>query len=424
VSKVKAVFLREFLERVRRRSFIVGLVLMPLFMSLAIGLPLLLVRVEDESSSTALVIDESGRYKAAFEEAIQSTLESGEERFLFLDLQTGGSSADPNLLTDPGQADLLLEDEILDWYVLIPDGLADGLEAEFHGRVVSNIALLDMLETKLTEVLRQDQLRALDLDPDLLRQISSRARLRTLQHQGGETSEAGFLSLYFGTMAMVMILFMTITLYGTMIQRSILEDKNQHVTEVVLSSIDSTRFFVGKILGIGAVGLTQYLAWMLLALGAGLAGGLAGMELQQLPSLQPMVLFHFVLFYVLGFLFYAGLFGAVGAMSTTDQEAQQLSQPLTMMMVLPAVIMIYIFQNPNAPIPVALSLVPFFSPLVMFMRINISIPPLWQILTSVAILVVSIAVVFAITGRIFRVGILMTGKKASVIEAWRWARRA
>jgi ABC-2 type transport system permease protein len=206
-----------------------------------------------------------------------------------------------------------------------------------------------------------------------------------------------------------------------------LEDKTQRVTEVVLSSMSATRFFAGKILGIGAVGLTQYLAWAVMAAaaaGLGLMSALKGPVLQQLPALQPETYGYFILFYVLGFLLYAGLFAAVGAMSTTDQEAQQLMQPLVFMLVIPLLLIIFVFQNPNAPLAVAMSLVPFFSPLVMFMRLNISAPPLWQLATSLVLLVLSVGLVIFLSGRIFRVGILMTGKRASLAEAWRWLREA
>jgi ABC-2 type transport system permease protein len=217
-----------------------------------------------------------------------------------------------------------------------------------------------------------------------------------------------------------------------MIQRSVLEDKSQRVTEIVLSSMSATRFFAGKILGIGAVGLTQYFAWfllaviayLLLALGGGFLPEGAQLGLKEIPALQPVTYLYFVIFYVLGFLLYAGLLASVGAMSTTDQEAQQLMQPLVMLMVVPLAGMIYFLQHPDSTASVVLSLIPLFAPLVMFMRINVSSPPLWQILASLAILAASVVLVFWISGRIFRVGILMTGKKASLAEAWHWVRQA
>jgi ABC-2 type transport system permease protein len=221
-----------------------------------------------------------------------------------------------------------------------------------------------------------------------------------------------------------MILYMTILSFGTMIMRSVLEDKNQRITEVILSCISPTTFFTGKILGIGAVGMTQYLAWALIALLATLSGGLAAMDLAGISLIQPLTLFFFVLFYVLGFLFFSGLFAAVGAIATTDQEAQQLMQPLIIIVIVPIVAMMYILQNPDSPVAVVMSMIPLTSPLVMFMRVSLSVPPVWQLLLSIGILLASTALVFVASARIFRVGILITGKRASLAEAWRWVREA
>lgn len=423
MDKVMAVFIREYLERVRRKSFIIGLILVPLFMSAVIVLPLWLSKVEEEKSSRGLVLDASGLVKTALETALTAdTLATGEPRYRFLDAELG----DAPFLTGAAQdsaLNALLDAETIDWVLRIPADVLEHGRCEYHGRVVSNFTQLEALQSKLTEILRGERLRRLALDPALLSELSLRADLRTIQHKGEATSEAGFESLYFGTLTLVMILYMTILVFGSMIQRSILEDKNQHITEVVLSSMSATQFFTGKILGIGAVGLTQYLAWLVLGAGAAAFGLLSSANLQALPVLQPSTLAAFVSFYVLGFLLYAGLFAAVGAMSTTDQEAQQLMQPLVMLLVLPLVIMIYIFQNPDSAVSVALSLIPVFTPLVMFMRINISAPPLWQIALGYALLIGSVVLVFVVSARIFRVGILMTGKKLSLVEAWRWVRQ-
>ncbi|MCB9515263.1 MAG: ABC transporter permease [Candidatus Krumholzibacteriia bacterium] len=423
MNKVWAILAREYLERVRRKSFFIGLVLVPLFMSAVILLPVWLSRVEGEGVSRGLIVDASGLVKAPLEDALAAdTLSTGEARYRFVDKELGDA---PFLSGDAREQALgtLLGEEAIDWYLEIPANVLETGDCTFHGRVVSNFTQLENIQSRITEILRGERLRRLDLDPALLSELSVHADLKTIQHRGEKASEAGFESLYFGTLTLVMILYMTILVFGTMIQRSILEDKNQHITEVVLSSMSATRFFTGKILGIGAVGLTQYLAWLLLGAGAMAFGLVSSAQLGALPVLSPVTLLAFVSFYVLGFLLFAGLFAAVGAMSTTDQEAQQLMQPLVMLLVVPLVIMVYIFQNPDSAVSVALSLIPVFTPLVMFMRINISQPPLWQIALAYGLLIASVAVVFVISGRIFRVGILMTGKKLSLVEAWRWVRQ-
>ncbi len=423
MDKVMAVLIREYLERVKRKSFVIGLILVPLFMSAVIVLPLWLSSVEEEAGSRGLILDASGLVKAPLEAAMTAdTLSGGRARYRFLDAEVGDA---PFLAasTPDSALNALLSEGAIDWVLRVPADVLEHGRCEYHGRVVSNFTQLEGIQSRLTEILRGERLRRLDLDPALLSVLTVRADLRTFQHKGEATSEAGFETLYFGTLTLVMILYMTILVFGTMIQRSILEDKNQHITEIVLSSMSATRFFTGKILGIGAVGLTQYLAWLLLGGLAAAFGLLSSAHLEALPALQPATLAAFVSFYVLGFLLYAGLFAAVGAMSTTDQEAQQLMQPLVMLLVVPLVIMIYIFQNPDSPVSVVLSLIPVFTPLVMFMRINISSPPLWQVGLAYLLLALSVVLVFVVSARIFRVGILMTGKKLSLVEAWRWVRQ-
>jgi len=424
MNKAGAVFLREYLERVRRRSFVIGLVLVPLFMAALTLLPAWLATRDVETAQTVLILDETGLYKQALEEAIQTELESGEPRFRFADWAGMAPELTPHDLSDPQVLDGLLKDQLLDWYLYVPADLEETAAVEFHGRIVSNIALLEMLDSRFTGVLRRQRMEQLNLDPGLYEQLSASAELQTFRHIRGDSSQAGFETVFFSTFLFVMVLYMTIIVFGAMIQRSILEDKNQRVTEVVLSSMSSSQFFAGKILGIGAVGLTQYVAWGLMAAAVFAFGAFASFDMSMVSVLQPSVYLFFMLFYVLGFFLYAGLFAMVGAMVTTDQEAQQMMQPIIFIIIIPIIAMTFIMQNPDSALSVTLSMIPFTSPLVMFMRINLSMPPTWQLLLSIGILLASVWGIFVAAGRIFKVGILMTGKKASLAEAARWIREA
>jgi ABC-2 type transport system permease protein len=423
VNKIKAVFLREYLERVRRKSFVIGLILVPIFMAAVTLLPAYLATREVETGETVLIIDESGKYKTDLEESIQSELSSGEKRFRFID-------ADPpegihiSALSDRDILDDLMKDGDLDWYLLLPAGLSDSLNAEFHGRIVSNISLMQMLESRISGVLRRAKMSDLNLAPELYEELSVWVNLDSYRHAKGDADQAGFEVVFFSTFLFVMVLYVTILSFGVMIQRSIIEDKTQKVTEVVLSSMDAGQFFMGKILGIGAVGLTQYFAWGLMTAAVAFSGVISADKMEYLSVINPATFAFFILFYVLGFFLFAGLFASVGAMVTNDQEAQQFTPFILIPILMPIIAMTFILQNPDSGFSVAMSIFPLTAPLVMFMRVNLSMPPFWQLGLSIGLLLLSIWLISVMAGRIFRVGILMTGKKASLAEAWRWVKEA
>jgi len=423
MNKIKAVFLREYLERVRRKSFVIGLILVPIFMAAVTLLPLYLAGRDVESAETILILDETGDFKTGIEESIQSELSGGELRFRFLDLERPDDLG-PDELLDRDRLDELLKDGRLDWYLFIPADFGDSLGAEFHGRIVSNITLLKMLESRVSGEVRKSRMAALQLDPELYDQLSVRVDLSTFRHAKGSDDQAGFEVVFFSTFLFVMVLYVTILSFGVMIQRSVIEDKTQKVTEVVLSSMDAGQFFTGKILGIGAVGLTQYFAWGLMGAVVGLTGLFSSDKLELMSVIQPTTFLFFVLFYVLGFFLYAGLFASVGAIVTNDQEAQQFTPFLIIPIILPIISMTFVLQNPDSLFSTIMSIFPLTAPLGMFMRVNLSMPPAWQLALSIGLLAVCTWLIMVMAGRIFRVGILMTGKKASLAEAWRWVKES
>ncbi|MDH5715733.1 MAG: ABC transporter permease, partial [Candidatus Aminicenantes bacterium] len=194
--------------------------------------------------------------------------------------------------------------------------------------------------------------------------------------------------------------------------------------EVLLSSVTPFQLMFGKIMGIGAVGLTQYFIWGAVILGIGSFGqsfaAQMGSELGQIEILSPATIFFFIIFFILGWLLFATMYAAVGAICNTDQEAQQAQFPIIIFLVLPLLLMMYIVGNPNSGLTTVLSLIPFFTPMLMFMRINLVMPPVWQIGLSIALLVVAILLMIKLVAKIFRIGILMYGKRPSLVEIVTW----
>jgi ABC-2 type transport system permease protein len=219
-----------------------------------------------------------------------------------------------------------------------------------------------------------------------------------------------------------MILYMTILLYGVSVQRSVLEDKSSRIVEVLLSSTRPFHLLLGKVLGVAGVGLTQYAIWGAVAMVASAYVRTTSPALANFTAIPPGALVYFAVYFLLGYLLYAALFAATGSMVNSDQEAQQLQWPVTMLLVVPIIFMQGMFRDPDSTTSVVMSLIPFFSPILMMLRINLHTPPAWQIGLSIVILVLSVLAVTAIAARIFRVGILMYGKRPTLPELMRWVR--
>jgi ABC-2 type transport system permease protein len=212
-------------------------------------------------------------------------------------------------------------------------------------------------------------------------------------------------------------------MYGITVMRGVIEEKSSRIVEVIASSVKPTQMMMGKLIGIGLVGLTQYAIWVgsaaaITAFGASMVAS-RGLTMPKLPI---SLLIYFVIFFLLGYFLYATLYAMVGAMVSTEEEAQQAQMPVTMLIVVPMLLFGMVMNNPSSGMSIGLSMVPFFAPTLMMMRISLVNPPMWQVLTSIGGMVVAILAAVWLAARIYRVGILMYGKRPSIAELGRWLR--
>jgi len=223
---------------------------------------------------------------------------------------------------------------------------------------------------------------------------------------------------------LLMILYTSIIMWGQAVMTSVIEEKNNRVVEVMTSGVPSTTLLAGKLLGVGGAGLTQFLVWSLSLLGVSVfaAGPRAGSF--TMPEVTPVMLVSFVLFFLLGFLFYAALYASIGAAVNTVQEAQNLVFPVLLPIIIGMVFFLPVIEAPDGVLAVTLSMIPGISPLIMFLRIVVLTPPMWQILLSIGLLVLGILAVMWFSARVYRVGILMYGKKPTFPELMKWVRHA
>ncbi|MCX7026451.1 MAG: ABC transporter permease [Spirochaetes bacterium] len=307
--------------------------------------------------------------------------------------------------------------------VSIEAGWPDNGKAVWYSKTGSEASIYSAAQAVLAAAARETRIAASGMDPELVRKIlaPSAFEVRKIEAGGKEVTknEQSFLQILFTAMTFVMLLYMTVLLYGQLIGRSVVTEKTSKTVEIMLSSVTSRDLMFGKILGLGLAGLLQYGVWLSMAMVLiKLAGPLFGLAVP--AGLTASNLLWLVLFFVLAFFLYASAYAALGAASEDEQHLGQLAWPLLIFLMVPLVMIGSFVTNPESGISVALSLFPMTSPIVMLIRILVSPPPAWQILLCIAILVVSVAAMATLAAKVFRVGILMTGKRAKLKEVLHW----
>ncbi len=418
MHKIWTIIKREYKETVFKKSFIILTLLTPLLM-VAIGIvPSLLIMMESEEPSVISVYDESGVVKGNLEEALSDTLKNGQPRFIVSIVQ--GASGDEAVENQKSQ----VEQEVVDGFLYIPENIASEGELTFYSKNVANFDLNRRIRSAVNDIVVEQRIQESGLDPDKIKALTARVGLKTVKiSAGGQESERDFGDEYFSTFIFVLILYVTLIIYGNAIMRSIIQEKTSRIIEVMLSSVNPFQMMAGKILGQGSVGLTQYVLWALIGIGFFVYGVKALPVNEDAFSFGPSIFVYFVLFYILGYFLFATLYAAIGAVTNNDQEAQQMSTPLVLMLVVPLLMLGFLVKNPDSTVVAVISQIPFFSPIIMFARINLATPPFWEIALSIVILVVSIIASIALVAKIYRVGILMYGKRPTLPEILTWIRK-
>ena len=412
MRKIWAIVRREFVERVRTRWFWIGALLGPVlfgvvfFLSGQLGRGGGLGRIAIVDGTTtevgARIAEQLGRRgnRASRVPAAAGVIDS---------------------LTAEVRA------KRLDGFLIVTDAALDSGKVEYRGANV--FAGRGALQRPVGEALTVVRLQRAGVDPQLVARASIPLRLETCKISRGatcgESAAQSFSLAYF----MGIILYTAILLYGINVMSSVLEEKTTRVVEVLLSSLRPFQLLLGKVLGVGAVSLFQFLIWgvagrLLLARRVPVAGDAAADELFQMPQVTGATFAVFLAYFLGGFFLYSAMFAAVGAMSSTEQEARQAQQPVAWMLVLSFISMFAMLNDPGSPLAVTLSLIPFSSPVAMPVRWAAGNLPASELALSLAILLVAIGGVTWVAARIYRVGILMTGKRPNLRELVRWVRAA
>lgn len=404
MSRVLTILRKEYFERVRSKSFLVGTLLGPALMSMFIWLPVLVADSGGDDERTIGVVDLSGRWFAAFEQALDAR---GAAHIHLLPVSCENRQEE-DCTTELKQ--MILDQTIHSGVVIGADFLETGQAAYYNRSVSSLVVLDDVLRPALSRVLREGRFAAASVDQELYTYLSAASEWRSISvtDEGGEEAQNEDMAVVMA-FVLIMIIYIMVIMYGSHTLTAVIEEKNTRMAEVLLASVSPNDLMLGKVLGIGAAGLTQFGIWALTFFGLSQRGISVGDFTLNVGFLSPLILVSFVLFFVLGFFLYATLYAGVGAMCNTVQDSQQFHTPLAMGMVVPMMLLGLVLRAPDSTAAVVLSLVPLFAPVLMFMRVCVETPPLWQIGLSWLLMVVAILLAARAAGKLFRVGILMHG---------------
>lgn len=431
MKKIWVIIKREYLIRVRTKAFIIGTILSPLLMLGLILLPAFLA-TRGGGTRYVSVIDQSG--DPTLFEAIKSRAEAtaatdgqgagGRARFANTRYEIERMSLPPADSIEELKARLIevVKQDSDKSVVVLPAGVLDNAEPEYYTKNPSDPAIRGVEQAISTSVIERRLTRA-GINPTEISRYMKSVDMRKIKvGPEGESEDSG-VPTFIIAFIMLFFLYMTILFYGIFVMRGVIEEKQSRIVEVIVSSVKPFQMMIGKIIGIGLVGLTQYAIWIL----SGVLLSLVGAKVfastgADLPKVPASLLIYFIVYFLLGYFLFATLYAMVGAMVSSEEDAQQVQFPVTMLIVIPMVVFTLVMNNPNSPTSVTLSMIPFFTPTLMMLRIAVDPPPLWQIALSMLLMVATIFGAIWIAARIYRVGILMYGKRPSIAELGRWLR--
>ncbi len=430
MNKTWIIIQREFAVRVKKKAFILLTILMPFMIAAVVLVPALLGQLNDKKHSKVAVIDATGIYADALHNTDKITF----------DRKEAGS-------TQKNRIKSLLEDGEKPYDAVVdicsPLDKAGAVTVYSTSEVPHEVE--EYINSQLTERLRRDKLRAYHIADieQLQKDAGVKFKARTVRwDKDGNTTVSS--SMIAGMIGLVLSLFIYtfILSYGSMVMQGVMEEKTNRIVEIMVSSVKPYQLMFGKIAGIALVGLSQFLIWMLMlmsifsivgaAFGLSMSGGMPSAVPQSMPATDEMELLMvlqgmdftqivvlFILYFIGGYLLFASVFAAIGASINEQQDSQQFMMPIIIIFVFALYAGMFSIENPDGPLALWCSFIPFTSPVVMMVRIPFGIP-LWQVILSLLLLYGTSALIIWLSARIYRVGILMYGKKPDIKEMLKW----
>jgi|WetSurMetagenome_2_1015567.scaffolds.fasta_scaffold15956_4 ABC-2 type transport system permease protein len=409
-NKIFEVAKWEFMEKVKSKAFIISLVLMPMIIGAMAILPAIFASKSDNEPIRIGIIDGTQKLIQPLGENLdrEFRLKNDQPNYILRNISLGRS-----LEEDREEGTHLVASDALEGFFSIPATVFDSGKIEYRTKNVGNFKVQERFSRAIEQVITEMRLSSRGLDAELIRKLTARVDIKPIKiSEKGEESESSFGETFAKSyIGLLMLIFMVLT-SGQLLVRSMVEEKSNRVIEVLLSSCTPRDVMTGKILGLSGLGILQMLVYASMGVALALK--------TDMNLLQPEYFAFTLVYAILGYVFYAAIFVAAGSPATTEQEAQQITAYISMLMVAPFALMMLVMQNPNSLIVKVLSYIPVLTPSVMVLRISIQMPSMWEILATIVLMIISIAVMMWIAGKIFRVAILSYGKRPTIPELFRW----
>jgi ABC-2 type transport system permease protein len=431
---------REYLERVRTRSFLVLTLLLPAIIGGAFIIPAKLSSMKSGKTQRLVVVTSTPQFGEIVRQQLVTGTSTGDEkvgtdtgkdiekdkdtldddkpsRNYSIEVDSNSSEAERTDLRNRVKAG------DIDGYLWLSDDAVAARKVTYYGRQAGGFMEKSWLSGQLDHAILLQELAQRGVTGAQADALLKPVKLETIRVEAGRETKANGQAMFFAVFAMVMLLYTAVIFYGVSVMRAVLEEKNSRVMEVLLSSATSTELMAGKLIGVGAVGLTQIGIWIVMAAVYAFPALAASVSVGEI-RIPPLTLAAFALFFLLGYLLYSSIYAAIGAIITSEQEGQQLQFIILLPLIISVFMMGPVMRAPDAPVAVWTSMVPFFSPVLMYLRIAVQTPPVWQIALSLLLLVATIAGFLFLCARIYRIGILMYGKRPTLPEILKWLKYA
>lgn len=451
MTKFLAVVKREYLTRVRTKMFIVATVLGPIMILVFTIVPALIFSLKAGGATRLAIVDQSEKMYDRVRESLLSEHREIEEGTGEENIATDAINSNSQDRVKRAAAatkgdytveqvqlgnrtleqvrmelkDRVLKDE-LDGYIVIPPDVTVGGKVMYYARNLGDVITRGEIKNRLNRAVRDQRMVENDVSPDLMGKINRPIEFGALpadESSKEEDSGGGFAFVFI----VGFLIYITIIMYGQVILAAVVEEKETRIAELLFSSVRAFPLLIGKLIGVSLVALTQFAIWAL-AFGAFALYGvsaLSGRGLNvSLPNMPFSFFVFFFLFFLLGYFIYATFYALVGSMVTTTQEGGQVALPILFLLITGFYLAFPVIRSPGSSLAFWVSMVPFFSPITMIVRIVTQTPPLWQILLSLGIGFASVVLLMWLAARIYRIGMLMYGKRATIPEVLRWVRQA
>ena len=417
---------REYLETVRKKSFIVMTILLPAMMFGFTVLPSMIASKHSGETQHIVIATSDAQFANDIRDQFNRPNADNSRRSKPSDSATRNFDFQIDTNVSPQEEEALTQkvnSHEIDGYLWAPPQSLTDRKFSYRSRNSGDLDTVGTLGSAVRSAMLQQSLRKHGASAQEIEDALKPVDVQAKKIENGRVTESSGMGTFFSVILLMILLYVTILMYSMSVMRSVLEEKNSRIFEVLLSTATPKELMAGKILGAAAVGITQIAIWTLAATPfAAQAISVGGEQFHLNLSIGNMVFFG--VFFILGFILYSALAAALGASVNSEQEAQQFQFVIMMPMIVSVIFMTPVILQPHSTMATVLSLIPFCTPLLMYIRILVETPPVWQITLSLVLLVGTIYAMLAICSRIYRVGILMYGKRPTLPEIMKWLKYA